>query len=116
MVVFARDDDKWAEYSDESIEKFIKTPSIPVLCVYKIECEIIVEHAIPTKSMNHLAYFIRDPNEIFHVENFLNDILFGTFNGNIENLILRTVNNVFAPVFFKIQTWPDSILCEKKNK
>ncbi|XP_011645673.1 dynein heavy chain 2, axonemal-like [Pogonomyrmex barbatus] len=103
-------DDDWTWKCDMDIREFFHEPSIPVLCIYHVNGSLTTEFSFPTVPVHELTYFVRQPNEILHPENFHERILFGSMNDRIESHILSVIQNVFAPIFFAIETWPDSIL------
>lgn len=103
-------DDDWTWKSDRDIREFFHEPSIPVLCIYHVNGSLTTEFSFPTVPVHELTYFVRQPNEILYPKNFRERILFGSMNDKVECHILGVIQNVFAPIFFAIETWPDSIL------
>lgn len=103
-------DSDWTWKCDMDIREFFHDPSIPVLCVYHVEGDLTTEFSFPTVPVHELTYFVRQPNEILYPENFRERILFGSLNDKVESHILGVIQNVLAPIFFTIETWPDSIL------
>ncbi|XP_029680614.1 uncharacterized protein LOC115246127 [Formica exsecta] len=103
-------DSDWTWKCDMDIREFFHDPSIPVLCVYHVEGDLTTEFSFPTVPVHELTYFVREPNEILYPENFRERILFGSLNDKVESHILGVIQNVLAPIFFTIETWPDSIL------
>jgi hypothetical protein len=102
-------DSDWTKTCDIFISEFFQDPSISVLSIYRTN-GLIIEFSFPTLSVHEMSYFVREPNEVFLPENFRERILFGTTNDKVESHILSVMQNVFAPIFFTIETWPDSIL------
>ncbi|XP_028047950.1 dynein heavy chain 2, axonemal-like [Monomorium pharaonis] len=103
--------DDWTWKCDMDIREFFHEPSIPVLCIYHVNGSLTTEFSFPTVPVRELTYFVRQPNEILRSENFRERILFGSMNDMVESHILGVIQNVFAPIFLTIETWPDSILC-----
>ncbi|XP_050449663.1 dynein axonemal heavy chain 2-like [Cataglyphis hispanica] len=103
-------DSDWTWRCDMDIQEFFQNPSIPVLCVYHVDGDLTTEFSFPTLPVHELTYFVRQPNEILYPENFRERILFGSLNDRVESHILRVIQDVLAPIFFTIETWPDSIL------
>ncbi|KAG5343722.1 DYH2 protein, partial [Acromyrmex charruanus] len=103
-------DDDWTWKCDMDIREFFQELSIPTLCIYHVNGSLTTEFSFPTVPVRELTYFVRQPNEIFYPENFRERILFGSMNCKVENYILDIIQNMFAPIFFAIETWPDSIL------
>ncbi|XP_072759450.1 dynein axonemal heavy chain 2 [Anoplolepis gracilipes] len=103
-------DNDWTWKCVMDIREFFHDPSIPVLCVYHVDGDLTTEFSFPTVPVHELTYFVRQPNEILYPENFRERILFGSLNDKVESHILGVIQNVLAPIFFTIETWPDSIL------
>ncbi|KAG7190744.1 hypothetical protein KM043_006816 [Ampulex compressa] len=100
----------WTDHCHSKIQEFFYNPSEPVLCIYYVNSTLMAELSFPTIPVYELAYFVREPNEVLRSENFREDILFGTVNDKVEGQILNVTQNILTPIFFKIETWPDSIL------
>lgn len=103
-------DSDWTWKCVMDIREFFHDSSIPVLCVYHVDGDLTTEFSFPTVPVHELTYFVRQPNEILYPENFRERILFGSLNDKVESHILSIIQNVLAPIFFTIETWPDSIL------
>lgn len=103
-------DSDWTWKCDMDIREFFHDPSIPVLCVYHVDGDLTTEFSFPMVPVHELTYFVRQPNEILYPGNFRERILFGSLNDKVESHILDVIQNIFAPIFFTIETWPDSIL------
>ncbi|XP_025268325.1 dynein heavy chain 2, axonemal-like [Camponotus floridanus] len=101
-------DSDWTWKCDMDIREFFHDPSIPVLCVYHVDDDLTTEFSFPMVPVHELTYFVRQPNEILYPGNFRERILFGSLNDKVESHILDVIQNVFAPIFFTIETWPDN--------
>lgn len=100
----------WTRRHDVFITEFFQDPSIPILSIYKLNSIIEMEFSFPTTYVREVTYFIRRPNEIFKLDTFRENVLFGSMNSKVANYILNLMQNVFTPIFFTIEHWPDSIL------
>lgn len=103
-------DSDWTRKCDMDVREFFHDPSIPILCIYHVNGGLTTEFSFPTVPVHELTYFVRQPNEILHPENFRERILFGSMNDKVESHILGVIQNVLAPIFFTMEAWPDSIL------
>ncbi|KAL2735254.1 dynein axonemal heavy chain 2-like, partial [Vespula squamosa] len=103
----------WTYQCHMVIQEFFENPKHHVLCIYyefnsKVPIALL---SFPLTQVYELCYFIRDkPDRIFHLEDFHDTIAFGSFSWNVEGYILNVVESVLMPLFFKIETWPESIL------
>nr|XP_015838947.1 PREDICTED: dynein heavy chain 2, axonemal [Tribolium castaneum] len=101
--------DDWKEENYEVIKRFFLTPTEPILTIYFVNDDLICSLGPPVKSVMDLTYFLRQPFEVFEVATFFDNINFGTMDDNIEGSILNIVENIYAPVFFKSNHWPESV-------
>lgn len=100
----------WTPQCDMHTREFFRNPSLPVLCIYHSCGNLTAEHAFPTLTVSELNYFVRQRNQVFQPEDFRERVLFGSVNASAESHILGIMRNMLAPIFFTIDTWPDSIL------
>lgn len=98
----------WTEQHEQVIVEYIIDITQPILSAYFEEDNLKVLLGFPTSPYIDLCYFLRDPMDVFNLETFHDKIIFGTVNDNIEGSILSVIEDVFAPYFFNIKTWPDS--------
>lgn len=100
--------DDWREENYEVIKQFFLTPTEPLLTIYFLNDELSCQLGTPARPVMDLTYFLRQPLEIYDVNTFFDTINFGTMDDNIEGSILNIVENVYAPIFFKSNHWPES--------
>lgn len=103
-------DEDWTEENERTIREFFIDITMPMLLIYFINDDLQVTDNFPDEPVIDLAYFIREPKEIFDVESFHDSVTFGSAHDNVEGTILNVMENVYAPIFVNITTWPDSIL------
>lgn len=72
--------------------------------------ELTCSTDVPTCPIVDLMYFIREPNHRFEVKDFYDTIIFGTIDDNTDGSMLNIIQEVYAPMFFSLTNWPDSIL------
>uniref|UniRef100_A0A336KJP9 CSON010941 protein n=1 Tax=Culicoides sonorensis TaxID=179676 RepID=A0A336KJP9_CULSO len=66
-------------------------------------------HAFPLSPVSDICYFMRVPNFIFTVDNFHDEIMFGTVTGDVEGSILHVMEAVYAPAFSETTEWIENI-------
>ncbi|CAK9824520.1 hypothetical protein ANTRET_LOCUS2676 [Anthophora retusa] len=101
---------EWHYFAEVAIREFFENPSVTTLAVYYLNNILTVSLFFPIIPVYELTYFIREPQEILRAETFRDRILFGTMNNKVESYVLTVTQDVLAPIFFEIETWPDSIL------
>ncbi|XP_012280984.2 dynein heavy chain 2, axonemal [Orussus abietinus] len=100
----------WNEECLSTMSEFLYQPEAIVICLYFDGDELVSELSFPMKPIHELTYFIKEPYEHLTVENFHENIVFGSINDHVESSILNIVEHLLAPIFFRIYSWPDSIL------
>ncbi|KAK0072693.1 hypothetical protein PV325_010946, partial [Microctonus aethiopoides] len=53
-----------------------------------------------------LTYFLRSSWQIYTVDNFMSTVLYGSLNSNVENSILKFMENIYAPIAISHKDWP----------
>ncbi|XP_045516056.1 dynein axonemal heavy chain 2 [Pieris brassicae] len=102
----------WNDEAKFAIEEWITEPKALILCVYFKGDVLKAASDIPLSPVYDLSYFIRQPDYVFKAETFHDDIIFGTFVDSVESNIIKHLELVFAPFFFAVNTWPDSVKSE----
>ena len=104
----------WNEECQEKIEDYFHDPSRTILTIYFQKGKLKAQLDFPNESTdNGLVYFIREQYQVLQPDNFLSNVLFGTFNDRIENGVLRIMEGLFAPFTFKYEEWPEGILSSR---
>lgn len=109
VTIYDLRESDWNETHDEVIREFFYATKETVLTVYFEINDLQCLLGFPECHITDLTYFLRDPGEVFEVDTFHDKVTFGTIDGNVERSMLKVLENVYAQVFFKIKTWPDSV-------
>ncbi|KAK9296190.1 hypothetical protein QLX08_009698 [Tetragonisca angustula] len=104
----------WTYYSEMTVREFFLNPHFTTLSIYYLYNRLNVSLSFPIIPVYELTYFIRQPQEILRADTFRDRVLFGSVNDKVEHHVLSVVQNVLAPIFLKIETWPDSILSHSR--
>ncbi|CAG9785840.1 unnamed protein product [Diatraea saccharalis] len=105
-------DEDWNDDAKKGIENWLMEPRALILCVYFRGEKLSASCDIPLFPVYDLTYFVRQPDYIFKVDTFHDEIVFGTFVDSVESNMIEILENVYAPYFFAITTWPDSVKSE----
>ncbi|CAG4949533.1 unnamed protein product [Colias eurytheme] len=105
-------DEDWNDETKAGIEDWITEPRALILCIYFKGDKLKAASDIPLSPVYDLMYFIRQPDFVFKAETFHDDIVFGTFVDSVESNMIKILELVYAPYFFAIRTWPDSVKSE----
>ncbi|XP_066581936.1 dynein axonemal heavy chain 2-like [Prorops nasuta] len=102
-------DTDWEAEVLTDVKEFFQNPKISTLCLYLSEDNLQSCLGFPAVPVQQLTYFIRDPMQVFFLYNFREEVQFGTINNTVQEHILDMCRDTFAPIFYKIQNWPDSV-------
>lgn len=101
----------WTAEHDATILKFLKDCTHRLLVVYVDKLlGLQVALSVPPHPVEEMTYMIRFENAVITPDNIEQKLQFGTIKTNHIESLLRTMTNVYAPLFFGNQSWPDSIL------
>ncbi|KAJ8920059.1 hypothetical protein NQ315_011713 [Exocentrus adspersus] len=105
----------WTSECDQVIEYWFKETYEPLLTIYFNDGVLSCSTDVPTCPIVDLMYFIREPSQRFEVDTFYDTIVFGTIDDNIDGSMLNIMQEVYAPIFFSLTNWPDSVKNEFTN-
>lgn len=101
-------DEDWNKEAKQGIEDWITDPRSLILCVYFKGDKLKAACDIPLSPVYDLTYFLRQPDQVFKVETFHDEVVFGTFVDSVESNLIQILELMYAPYFFAVTTWPDS--------
>lgn len=102
--------DDWNEECTNVIREFITDPKFLVLFVFYHENTLKATLNVPDVATYDVTYFLRDKDFIFTVENFHDEIIFGTFVDSLEGSLFYFLEYVNTPAFLTSFLWPEGIL------
>ncbi|KAI5642765.1 dynein-1-beta heavy chain, flagellar inner arm I1 complex [Phthorimaea operculella] len=108
-TLFDLREEDWNDKAKQAIEDWILEPRDLILSIYFRGSRLTATPDIPISPVYDLSYFIRTPDFVFKAETFHDDIIFGTFVDSIESNMIQMLEYIYAPYFFAIDTWPDSV-------
>nr|XP_039250408.1 dynein heavy chain 2, axonemal-like [Styela clava] len=104
--------DMWNDDHIPMMGKFFSDPNTRLLVIYIDKLNgLTVDVTVPNhENANEIAYFIskEKANEITE-DNFHEVVQWGNVRGGYLEGLLRIMNTIYAPMFFRNKTWPDSI-------
>ncbi|KAG7305948.1 hypothetical protein JYU34_008511 [Plutella xylostella] len=105
-------DQDWNPDVTEVIENWLMDPKKLILTVCFKADKLSAQCDFPLIPVHDLTYFLRQPDFIFTVENFHEEVVFGTFVDSVEMNMISMLEIVYAPYFFAVTSWPDSVKSE----
>ena len=105
--------DMWTAEHDATILRFLKDSTLRLLVVYVDKLlGLQVALSVPPHPVEEMTYMIRFEDAMLNPDNIEQKLQFGTIRANHIESLLRTMTNVYAPLFFGNRSWPDSILAK----
>lgn len=101
--------DAWTEQCDEIIRLWFDDTSHLMLIVYfSPKNHLCVSLTYPEEPVIEIVYFLREPNHIFSIDNFHDDVTFGQMNGDVDGTLLLLMENLYTPIFFHKTDWSET--------
>lgn len=111
-TLYCLQDVDWNDTCLEMIRQYFMEPKNIILCIYYDDDTLVASLGIPRVPFYDMTYFLRQPDMIFSVDNFYDEMIFGTIVESIEGSLLKILEIVYAPVLQSMNTWPNSILLD----
>ncbi|XP_057654894.1 dynein axonemal heavy chain 2 isoform X2 [Diorhabda carinulata] len=103
-------EEDWTEQNSIVIKKWFRDVTLPLLCVYYKNDQLICSHTLPDGPFAvDMMYFLREASQEFQVNTFHDNIIFGTVGDNIEGSLLELIRDIYFPMLLSTEKWPDSV-------
>lgn len=100
-TLFALNEADWNDSNVAVIKEWLLNVEHLLLTIFYDGDTLTACLSFPLAPAYDLSYFLRDPNHVFTVERFHDDINFGTLHEDIEGSMLTILETVYAPHFFR---------------
>lgn len=98
--IFALDEADWTNECREMIKNwFLNTSELMLTIFYDGDC-LTACLAFPLAPVFDLTYYLREPNQIFTLDGFHDEVIFETLHEDVDGSILNVLHKVYAPIFF----------------
>ncbi|KAK0095174.1 hypothetical protein PV326_009041 [Microctonus aethiopoides] len=95
-----------SEKHADIIREYFRNPSYTILTIFYDGMEYRAHLDFPSCVNRGLTYFLRSSWQIYTVDNFMSTVLYGSLNSNVENSILKFMENIYAPIAISHKDWP----------
>lgn len=103
-------DDEIDESFGEKATQWLMDVMTTTLFVYFEQGALKASATCPSTVVSSLTYFVREePGHIFTVENFHEEIFFGTISENVEETLLALLSTMYAPLILKDARWDENV-------
>lgn len=100
-TLFALDTNDWQNSNaNELIKKWLLDTNELLLTIFYDDDTLCACLEFPLAPVYDITYFLRKPNQIFTVDEFHDEIIFGTIHEDVDGSLLTILNNVYSPIFF----------------
>ncbi|KAL9923028.1 dynein heavy chain 2, axonemal kl-2 [Glossina fuscipes fuscipes] len=117
-TLFALDHRDWAEENLDIIRRWLMEVDQPLLTIFYDANKLSACLGFPVAPVSDLTYFYREPNFIFSVGNFHDEINIGTLHEDVDGCLLKVLQLVFAPIL-RNSDWNDNVksrFCKAMDK
>lgn len=118
-MLFALDQRDWTEETLDMIRRWLIEVNEPLLTIFYDANKLTACLGFPLSPVSDLSYFSREPNHIFTVEGFHDEVNFGTIHEDVDGCLLKVLKLVYAPVFGNYTGWNDIVksrFCQAMDK
>lgn len=103
-------DDEIDDSFTEKATQWLMDVMATTLFVYFEQGMLKASSTCPSSVVSCLTYFLREESgHIFSIENFHEEIFFGTINENVEETILAVMSTMYAPLILKDTRWDENV-------
>lgn len=103
-------DSDWKEDCYTIVREYFENPGYALLSIYFEMDTLRARLSIPEDGQSEFMYFLRTPWHVFTVDNFHATVICGSINRNMMMCILKTIENIYAPIALNNGEWSESIL------
>ncbi|KAL9930153.1 uncharacterized protein ACN427_014747 isoform 1-T1 [Glossina fuscipes fuscipes] len=117
-MLFALDHRDWTEENLDIIRRWLMKVNEPLLTIFYDANKLSACLGFPVAPVSDLTYFYREPNFIFSVGNFHDEINIGTLHEDVDGCLLKVLQLVFAPIL-RNSDWNDNVksrFCKAMDK
>lgn len=102
-------DDDWNDDCDEVIQTWFLDTNHPILIVfYSAKQRLTASLTYPIEPVLEIVYFLREPDHIFSLDNFHDDVTFGKIDDDVDGTCLLLMEKLYTPIFFHKTDWSDT--------
>ncbi|XP_031626211.1 dynein heavy chain 2, axonemal [Contarinia nasturtii] len=99
----------WNDECDEVIQTwFMDTNHLILIVFFSPIQRLAVSLSYPTEPVLEIVYFLRNPDHIFTLDNFHDDVTFGQINDDVDGTFLLLMEKLYTPIFFHKTDWSDT--------
>ncbi|KAH8298135.1 hypothetical protein KR018_007353 [Drosophila ironensis] len=95
----------WLEQTLDIIRRWLLEVNEPLLTIYYDHDLLSACLGMPTTYVSDLSYFRREPNEIFTVDGFHDEITFGTLTSDVDGCLMELLERLYVPFFRNYRGW-----------
>lgn len=108
-TLFALRENDWSATTLNVIKSWFLNPDALMLVIFYDGDELSACLAIPLAPIFDMSYFLRQPNQIFAVDTFHDEVAFGTVREDIDGTMLSVLSAVYGPIFFGSTNLSDTV-------
>ncbi|XP_002059192.2 uncharacterized protein [Drosophila virilis] len=109
-TLYSLNQQDWHEESLDNIRRWLLEVNEPLLTIFYAENTLTAYLGFPTQPVDDISYFFRgEPNEIFTVDGFHDEIHFGTIHSDVDGCWMRLLERFYAPIFRNYKDWNQTV-------
>lgn len=104
-ILYAIDQNDWNSTCIDVIKNWLLNVNELMLTICYDDDALTACLGFPTKPVYDITYFLRMPNQVFTVDEFHDNVSFGTIHEDIDGTLLAILAKMYAPIFFTSKTF-----------
>ncbi|XP_058454309.1 dynein axonemal heavy chain 2-like isoform X2 [Malaya genurostris] len=110
VLLFDYDRNDFGDDAASVVKQWLIDSNYPMMFIFYDGDILSASLAFPLCPFNDLMYFMREPDQLFNViEQFHDDIIFGTLHNDIEGSLLVTLEQVYGPLILANTEWSEDV-------
>lgn len=98
----------WNDECDEVIKSWLLATNQELLSFFSTDGLLLASMSFPAVQVNDIFCFLREPNHIFTVDNFHDEVTFVRFDEDVDGHMLTMMEQIYGPTFFCKSDWTDT--------
>lgn len=103
------EDNHWNTECDALLKQWIMDINSILIFIFFDKEKLIVSFTFPMMPVYDIVYFLRDPQHIFTLDNFHDEVTFGHIQDDVDGTLLTLIEKIYAPVFFGKNDWSENV-------
>ncbi|XP_030384656.1 dynein heavy chain 2, axonemal [Scaptodrosophila lebanonensis] len=108
-LLYTLDHRSWQEKTLDMIRRWLLEVHEPLLTIFYEGNTLSACLGAPEVPVVDMTYFLREPNAIFTVDGFHDEVHCGTVHSDVDGCLMHVLDLIYAPVFRNHAAWGENV-------